>query len=334
MEKRNTLRIHACGGCGSNITRDIQSTIVKENVCDITYSFLDTSDDLVTKKLVGETIRIKSEQVKGDINGSGGTRGTNSYAIKETVEKYCNDLAKDEFAIDVVIFSGSGGSGSTIGNVLVADLMDRGHAVYVLLITDATNELYANNSLSTLATLSKISDKTGRNIVISEYRNISDRDKPYLLSMELNNKKLITHVECLALMFDEGHEDMDTKDIVHMFNTDDYKDLPTGLLFNTLHYGEVNGSFALARVLIDRDTFDVNTTMPESKHVGIGRVIGEHKVLLNEISPDGNIVMVLESNLINDKFTALLEEAKAMKANVLKSDAHLDEMDGFVDIDI
>ena len=332
--QNNKIRLHALGGAGTNITKYIQANIVKEGICDIEYNFLDASDDLDVKQVVGNCVKVKSEQIKGVINGSGGVRSTNVAAIKETVETYCNTLIKDGSAIDVIIMSGSGGSGSTIGNILIKDLLERGHAVYLLLINDATNDLYASNTLSTLATLSKVSKALNKNIVISDYTNESTKDKPYLMSMGINNEKMKTHIECLAFMFAGGHEDMDTKDVIGMFDTSGYPDMPSGLLFNTLHHGDVQGNYALARILIDTKTFDVATPLPKARHTGMGTVREENRELFNSITNDGNLVMVLESNKLAGKFDAIAEEAKRLKDNILRDEVEPDGLDGFADLDI
>ena len=131
----NQLNIIGVGGCGSNVTSHVTKLLKDNGIgCPVkSYRLYSSEDDnghtfdvshkFVSKGLVNDT----------ELTGSGGDRKVNLphyvVGVKEflTSQQRSGSIskAKDGKAVNVVIFSGSKGTGSTAGPILAKYLLEK-----------------------------------------------------------------------------------------------------------------------------------------------------------------------------------------------------------------
>lgn len=185
-----TVRIYACGGGGINICSRLQDSNDSSNYPGFALvrpTYIDTS--------VSNAFRIKDDlyykiqnAVDDDdnIDGNGKVRGANIAEIRASLPDILLKHAPGD--LNIVVHTTSGGSGSTIGPVLVSELLRRGESVLTVLVgsTDSIKEI--ENSVATLKTYESISQTRKRPVCAMYSENgvngtMAEVDKAVLLSI-------------------------------------------------------------------------------------------------------------------------------------------------------
>lgn len=157
MAQHKTLRIFGAGGFGVNIARHYQPT--SPDIADAPLvAYLDTSKS----NLKGDNEAF-SYLIEG-IDGSGKKRDLNVESIRRHITPALTKFPAGDF--NLVLFSGSGGSGSVFGPLLVDELLSRKKQVIVMLLGDSDSAIATNNTLNTIKTLSALSAKHGTAVTI------------------------------------------------------------------------------------------------------------------------------------------------------------------------
>lgn len=130
------------GGCGINLCRPFLTNNGQAQV-----KYFDTS---MTNTRPGEKAYIFAGG-----SGSGSNRAENARDIQSTMPQLSDsDLGVNDVAI--VVFSLSGGSGSTIGPVMIKELAQRKVRVIAIAVSDVGYSVGAKNTLNTLKSLAAV----------------------------------------------------------------------------------------------------------------------------------------------------------------------------------
>lgn len=208
---RNNLTIYGCGGAGINtalaymgsaeaINPPVGTAKPSHVLVDTSYSNVDIDDP----KQADVFYRISDANV-----GSGGLRGENLDPIRRGMKDFLIKHPASE--MNIVVFSASGGSGSTIGPVLIQELLsDTDDKTLVAVVyVDWSTELRTRNSFNTIRTLENIAERLGKSIVIfpvnNEARGVAD-----MVALQA-----IYH---LAILFANTHAELDNADIYNFIN--------------------------------------------------------------------------------------------------------------------
>lgn len=143
--QHKTFRIYGCGGTGINITRQHQSDLGDA----VLPAYFDTSRSNLADN------NIEYSYLIDGIEGSGKQRDLNVEAMRRHVVPAVNKFPPGDF--NVVIFSGSGGSGSVFGPLVVNELLGRNKAVVAIVLGDQDSGKATENTHKTLQTLSALS---------------------------------------------------------------------------------------------------------------------------------------------------------------------------------
>jgi len=228
---RGNLIIHAAGGAGINSVSSIIEDVkgLGEAFANVIPSAIDTTDKTIVRhpNLQEYFYKITSNKVSlEDLDGTGGERKNKEAvdAIKESIKHYIDERFPKNNREDyhVVVASASGGSGSLITHLLTQQLSQLERNVIVILFTDTSNLLYANNSINTIAGINSLAKKSGIVLPVSLIRNnLNGVTTPK--SEEEANLQLLKELTILSLFTSGSIKDLDHQDMSNFFRAHVYK---------------------------------------------------------------------------------------------------------------
>lgn len=139
-----TVSIYGAGGAGIKIAsllanRDGEK---EQGFAVISTFFLDTSDSDLPDKIQDDHVYL----IDG-LDGSGKDRKANYKIISERSNEMLHRFKPGD--VNIVVHSGSGGSGSVIGPVLVSELLKRNAPTIVIVIGSSDSRIEAKNTIDT-----------------------------------------------------------------------------------------------------------------------------------------------------------------------------------------
>lgn len=138
------FKIFGCGGCGKTAvirySKSRCNDIIKITTIDTSGSAVDISN-------------VESIKIKG-LNGSGKYRSENIEPISNFIAEYTSQTVFKP--VNVIVMAFSGGSGSTIGPLLVDEILRQGKIAVVFGIIDTDSEIDTTNALNCLRTIDNI----------------------------------------------------------------------------------------------------------------------------------------------------------------------------------
>jgi hypothetical protein len=143
-------------------------------------------------------------------DGSGKVRGHNYEKIGEVVKQVMLDHKPLDF--NVVVFSGSGGSGSVFGPMVIKELLSRDIPVVAVVVGSDESVIAAENTLKTLKTLEGVSRQT-KHPVIMHYRH-NERGG----ARSETDADVIGALGSLSILFSRMVPEFDRQDIFNFLN--------------------------------------------------------------------------------------------------------------------
>lgn len=278
---RNTIVLHAAGGCGISQSETVFGKISElgDGFANIKFNYLDTSMANINKITPrGEFWLVKTkEHSKAAIHGSGAERKFNALDIVANVNEYLDKnkyLKKVPNEFHVVICSASGGTGSVISAVLVQQLLSKNIPVIAVITGDSSNALSAINTLNTLASFTNIARAAHKALsVIYANNHLLVKDNGGMRTAEEAVDKILLNIMTTVSMFLSGqNEALDNQDMVNIIDQSQYKtiQIEPGLYGLTVHSKEIKlpeGSIpTVGRTLtLPGSDFDTNLTLLHHK---------------------------------------------------------------------
>ncbi len=225
------LIIHGVGGAGINIASDVLRGLENYNeISDIEIYTLDSTDKTIQKhpELEETFMKITSGKRSGtQIDGAAGER-KNTELVKIYSENVKNYMDEFEFTkpntneFHVVIFSGSGGTGSVAGPLLIQELIQTGNIVYPIVIGDASNLLFITNTINTLSTIERIATKNKVAIPFTFYNNTINGVTNMQTEKEINNR-VIKMLYLISIGISGNIQNIDLQDMRNFMQPSLYK---------------------------------------------------------------------------------------------------------------
>lgn len=273
--KNHAISIYFCGGAGMNIgDLFIQATkdnpIIRE--CVKTH-FIDTSR--------ANNRAVHSEEVNtlivGEQNGSGKRRDLNYNGIKESVPEILHKFQPGTF--NIIVHSAGGGSGSTIANVLTAQLHDDDQSVVSFCIGSTDSKKEAQNTLQTLLSYEQISKNKNKPVVVHYKENTQETPRAEV------DLKVVSNLSLMCLMFACVAEKIDVSDLTHFLNyptVTDFAPALVGIELFTDNPMLTNGEHVYSvTTLASADTSTVFTPLPEYQSAGF--LTGELSTIFGDV---------------------------------------------------
>lgn len=156
MATHKTIRLYGTGGFGTNVARHYQPDMDLADSVQVAY--LDTSRSNL------DDSNEKFAYTLTDLDGSGKKRDLNAATIRRHIAPALTAFPPADF--NIVLFSGSGGSGSVLGPLLIDELLNRKKMVVALVLGDSDSAIATRNTLKTIQSLSALSDKHSTPVTI------------------------------------------------------------------------------------------------------------------------------------------------------------------------
>lgn len=254
------LHIYGAGGCGSNLVQNVVN-IPKgaTGFPDTVYTLVDTSLSNITP--AGKE-KCNNPYIIPGLDGSGKDRKYGYKNIVGHIDKVLELHPPEDF--NIVIFSLSGGSGSSAGALLMSEMIKRDIPVVGICIGSNANGIEASNTLKSVKTLQNLSvSMLKRPVVCSFYMNSSATPSSEVDQM------VESDVRALALMMSGYNSGLDSKDIGHWLRYDLVTSVPGQLVDLIIHspksdtpeLTDVN-AISVVSLLPDRDSHPLEVNQP------------------------------------------------------------------------
>ena len=208
---KGRLSIYATGGAGTNI---VSTRFEKHRgkqapgLAVVEPTYIDTSKS----NMLGATLPADAVYHFQGLDGAGQVRREHAAVVKERAKEILHKHRPGDVA--VVIHSGSGGSGSVIGPILVQELIARDTPTVVIMIGDASTRLYAENTLNTIKSYEAIAKAASAPIVIAYLQNTQDTPRAAV------DKEVEVIVIGLAALFSRENTELDSRDLYNWLRFD------------------------------------------------------------------------------------------------------------------
>ncbi len=197
------VRVYSAGGGGINILSELWQTRIEptHGFASILPCYIDTSvSNFGNKKILEEDAYVFE-----GIDGSGKVRATNYDDINKNIKAILVKFKPTLF--NIVIHTGSGGSGSIIAPMIVSELKARGHQVVVFMLGSTDTRIEIENTIKTLKSYESIAEKRNNPVVVSYVEN-SKKQPRVVINQRI--KRMVCHL--LGLLSGQNDE-LDTADL-------------------------------------------------------------------------------------------------------------------------
>lgn len=213
---QHKVAIYGCGGMGVNMAKVLnqhyaQQAPSKGRAFLETY-YVDTS----TSNLEGIEDQDHVYLIPNK-DGSGQKRSMNASSINERIKEIVRGFKPAD--LNIVISSGSGGSGSVLAPLISRELVRSKAPVIIITVGDRSTRKFTENTVGTLKSfeaMTKGSD--ARPFVMSYFENKGAQSRKEV------DAKIFGVVEALLVLFSGNNEELDSQDLYHWLNYQEVTD--------------------------------------------------------------------------------------------------------------
>lgn len=292
------ISVFACGGCGSNIAKQISDL-------DIEVNYIDTS----TSNLKG----VKSDNifVLENIDGAGKDRSKTYEHFKDIASDVVIKF-KPSSSLNVVVSSLSGGSGSIIAPLVAKELIRNGHNTIVIAIDSKHSVKELDNTIKTFKTYKSISDGIKKAVSIFYIENSNRKE---------SDNKAVWFINLLSLLVNRQHtEEFDTTDLTNFINFDRVTDnIPTVSILEVNENETINpekNTTIVSSILLTTDKHStIKPVVPEylstcivtdpqykNEDIRVDNILGKLSIIVEEMERE---IKDLQDNKKINKFKEL-----------------------------
>lgn len=195
----------------------------------------------------------KVYQIEG-LNGAGQDRRKVYAAVLPHIPKILERYEPATF--NIVIFSASGGSGSTIAPLLIRELLKRGETVVALSVGETDAAKYLENTTNTLKSLESIAMNLQKPIALGYFQN--ERGVP----LKAIDEDVLFSVAALLDLTNQNNLELDSSDIHNWINYNNVCDIHPQLAALTIFDNRQQANQAMEPVstlslYADRDDYAI-----------------------------------------------------------------------------
>lgn len=225
MSTKAEMNFILCGGAGINIGKLLKVSRLNPRVAEASYLALDASgNNPIPKELNIPLERVaSSDDASEKANGSGKVRATNY----EAAQPFVNDaLTKHKPGyFNIVVFSGSGGSGSIIATLVIRWLKQNGHKFIAIVVNDHSSKIEMENAVKTMTGLATQTQANFLDAAIPyiEFKNTPDKTRGEI------DRAIVERVSILALFTTGKNEEQDFQDLLNVLDYSNSYNVPAAL---------------------------------------------------------------------------------------------------------
>lgn len=209
------VQIYFCGGTALNVATGFHNP-------DVEVAYLDTCDKNITP--FHDMSKVFLTQ---GTRGAGKNRKFILPLIRPQVPVMMNRFPAADF--NIIVFGTSGGSGNTIGALILNELLKADETVMCLGITGIESTEVLNNSVDTLKTLEGISINRDKNVVLCHLRNTAG------VTFEKVNEEAAFYLDTLCELASQNNARLDVTDVSNWINFNHKVGTQAQLLELTIH---------------------------------------------------------------------------------------------------
>lgn len=200
--------IYASGGFGINIASELaRFEGPNKGYAELSVCFIDTSkSNLIGKK----DIKAENIYILDNVDGSGKKRDQNYEVLSESAKDILHKYKPGD--VNIVLHSGSGGSGSVVGPILVSELLKRGELTIPVVVGSNASRIEVENTLKTLKSYEIISKKTNTPVVACYRENSKETPRGKV------DNEITTLIVLLTILFSGQNRELDRADLVNFIN--------------------------------------------------------------------------------------------------------------------
>ena len=230
MSIAKTATLYFCGGAGGNIGKQfIPFSGIKENeFCLVRACFIDTSESNIFNV---PSINQDDVYLLEGADGSGKIKKTNYESLAEKVPEILHKLQPSD--LNVIIHSCGGGSGSTIGGLLVSALLARGKTVVAVIIGSSGDALEIQNVIGTIKSYENISRLRGKPVIAAYHENSPTTKRNTI------NDDVSTQIIYLTALFSGNNEGLDSADLSNFLDYTKVTNIPPRLAMLRIYSKEI-----------------------------------------------------------------------------------------------
>jgi len=256
MSKQKKMLIIGCGGAGVVTASEFEATrgVPEELTTLFDVCYVDTS-----RANIPVTVEVDRAFTIPGLDGAGGNRALYADPIRQAMPNIVSFVKPAD--IHVIIYSASGGSGSTIGPMLASQLLKRGMNVVCVVIGDTTTIEATKNTIGTLRSIDGVARANQVTMPIIYAFNSVNK------TIAEVNREIRSNIVLLATLFSGNHEYIDSRD-----------------LYSWLHFHETTeydpGLAMLEIMTCDRsDLSELKSKLPIASMITLGQSLDERAIL-------------------------------------------------------
>lgn len=294
------LRAYCVGGAGINVGSAWYQSLKINPVSPVDFIGLDTSMNNVPDDNAFAVER------PGETRGGGKLRTLNRDIIPGFVEEMLIRHKPGDF--NIVIFSGGGATGSSMGPYIVRELMSRGIPVVSFVILDRSSDVEFKNTNDCMRSLDGQRKYFQMPVVMDVLENTEN------MTRGQSNTIAVERLNLLSIFMTDAHEEADFEDVQHLLNYSKVVDIPPAMTRLEFYDAETISQ----RIGKAVASFSLYQSRDEVKSTPIGKAYRVTGVMHPETrvpNHTGELHMVLEYDTISER---ILEDMKVVEESAVQ----------------
>lgn len=226
-QQKGTIRMYCAGGAGINIGKKLEEFRGVSEPCMgvLDQVYIDTSHSNA------RGVNVAHSYFFDDMDGSGKVRKENHEVIASRTREILLKFPPQD--LNIILSSGSGGSGSVIGPSLVSELLERNLPVVVIMIGTTDTRLEIDNTVKTIKSYEAIARLRKTPVAMGYFQNSVTTPRA---DVDVSILQLVT---ALMTIFSRENSELDSKDLHNFLHFDQVTTFPAQLASLI----SVNGNF-------------------------------------------------------------------------------------------
>lgn len=205
MSNKNRVTIYGCGGTGINILKRLLRTDL-DGMAEVNEGYIDGSRSNVDDRNLDKDHWYFLDGV----DGAGKIRASNYEVTDRSISDILLKIKPSE--LNLIIFSGSGGSGSVIGPKIAEALYAQGKRVLFFMVASTESGKATDNSLKTIYSIDGIGRKAG----VAPVVKIDDNENNS--RNEEVDQSMVASLRAVLDLFSGQHDGLDSADVLTWAN--------------------------------------------------------------------------------------------------------------------
>ncbi|WP_144106677.1 hypothetical protein [Paraburkholderia sp. BCC1886] len=207
IRERGRVTVYACGGGGINIGHKVARLAADANpaFAELRVVCIDTSKSNLHAAIDTESTYLIESANGEQKDGSGQERRANHADIAARVPDILLKFKPTD--LNIVLSTGSGGSGSVIAPSILSEILARDGSAVAILVGDDSTKKFTENTLNTIKSYEKIATVREQPVVVSYLQNSAEMTRAVV------DQRIESLVSALCVLYSRQNRELDSKDL-------------------------------------------------------------------------------------------------------------------------